>query len=727
MIDSTRMALESSAGPVYQFGDFQVDPRSGELRKRGIKIKLQDQPLRVLVALLDNPGQVVSREQLQKNLWPDGTYVDYENAINSAVRKLRDALNDNADNPRFIETLTRRGYRFIAPVSRSGDSPVIPFAAPSADEAPVTVVEQTEKPGGRSRTHPSAKVALPVAVLIVLCVLLFAYGLAGTAASPILEAGVALTGYPGNERQLSFSPDGSRIAYSWNGAERSNYDIYVKLIGAAGEPLRLTWHPEPDTDPVWSPDGRSIAFLRAVSRSAHKLVVVPAMGKGGERELTEIDLPFYNSLTGPRVSWSADSKWLYTTEGRDPLTIIRVSVDNAAKAPVTFPPDARDVSVAVSPDGLRIAFGRVVPPASIELFVARLGPELEPAGKPQRLTFDARHISGIAWTPDSGKIIFSSDRRGRRELWRIDADGRKPPDRLTGAGEGATWVAISRQGQRLAYSQAHSSGRDMWSIPSVGGEPPVRVSFHQRGSDLSPAWSADSSRIAFDSDRSGNHEIWVSNADGTLPGQITNLRKWSGSPAWSPDDRIAFDSNASGNWDIYVVNPADRKPRMVTSNAASDTAPSWSLDGNWIYFASNRSGRSEIWKVPADGGPEVPVTTTGGHSPRESPDGFLYYTRDRVRGELWRVPAAGGEILVTNRVFYASFAPGREGRVFFLERTLHGALVQLLRPGSGSVETLAPLDSLNAIHLALSPNEKTLLFTMDRHAGMEIMVVDGFR
>src|SRR5262245_53065065 len=103
--------------PAFQFGVFEFDPCSRELRKRGVRLKLQDQPLQVLLLLLEQRGQILTREAIQNRLWPDGTFVDFDNAINSVVRKLRNALGDSAQNPRFIETLARQGYRFIAPVT----------------------------------------------------------------------------------------------------------------------------------------------------------------------------------------------------------------------------------------------------------------------------------------------------------------------------------------------------------------------------------------------------------------------------------------------------------------------------------------------------------------------------------------------------------------------------------------------------------------------------------
>src|SRR5580692_4254696 len=114
------MALSGTPDEIYRFGPFELASGTGELRKHGQRLKLQEQPIRVLIVLLENAGEVVTREQIQRRLWADDVHVDYENAINSAVRKLREGLIDTADNPRYVETLAKRGYRFIAPVSRVG-------------------------------------------------------------------------------------------------------------------------------------------------------------------------------------------------------------------------------------------------------------------------------------------------------------------------------------------------------------------------------------------------------------------------------------------------------------------------------------------------------------------------------------------------------------------------------------------------------------------------------
>src|SRR4051794_26888761 len=114
------MEESSRVSSAVRFGLFEVDVPAGELRKHALRVKLQEQPFQVLVMLLDRPGEVVTRDELKRSLWPADTYVDFEGGLNRAINKLREALGDDADNPRFIETLPRRGYRFPAPGERAG-------------------------------------------------------------------------------------------------------------------------------------------------------------------------------------------------------------------------------------------------------------------------------------------------------------------------------------------------------------------------------------------------------------------------------------------------------------------------------------------------------------------------------------------------------------------------------------------------------------------------------
>ena len=125
------MPAPASISEVLQFGLFELDLRAGELRKNGVKIKLQQQPFQVLATLLRKPGKVVTREELRRELWPDDTFVDFDHSLNAAIARLRDALSESADRPIFVETLARRGYRFNAPVVNAAVQEADPAEAPA--------------------------------------------------------------------------------------------------------------------------------------------------------------------------------------------------------------------------------------------------------------------------------------------------------------------------------------------------------------------------------------------------------------------------------------------------------------------------------------------------------------------------------------------------------------------------------------------------------------------
>jgi DNA-binding winged helix-turn-helix (wHTH) protein len=149
---------EESTGPQpaprYRFGIFEVDAATGELRRQGLRVKLNTQPFQMLLMLLDRPGQLLSREEISRELWPDGTFVDYEHGVNSAVNRIREALGDTAANPRFLETLARRGYRFIAPVERVDSGKGFPAgdgSSPAAPGSSTRAEDQRSSDSSRSR------------------------------------------------------------------------------------------------------------------------------------------------------------------------------------------------------------------------------------------------------------------------------------------------------------------------------------------------------------------------------------------------------------------------------------------------------------------------------------------------------------------------------------------------------------------------------------------------
>jgi Tol biopolymer transport system component/DNA-binding winged helix-turn-helix (wHTH) protein len=708
--------------PTFQFGVFEFDPRSGELRKHGIRLRLQDQPVQILTLLLERPGQVVTREEIQKRLWPENTYVDFDHAINSTVRKL----------PRFIETLARRGYRFIASVSRG------PAAASSIQTLTPTISEKRRVSAANRRI---LSIVIPAAFAVTLAGLGVSWWLFRIHAIDAPLSAVPLTSYPGYQLFPSFSPEGGRVVFSWDEPGKRVSNLYIKLIGA-GDAVRLTNNPAGDFGPAWSPDGRFIAFLRARDSSHATVTVIPAVG-GQERELSLVTCECWRvaghwtfTVPPPFLTWSADGKWLLTLDqsglgsGRT-HAVVRISVETGEKRPVTSPPPGSygDGSLAISPDGKRLAFTRSIGMLASDIYFIPLSENVEPEGELVRITFEGKEIDGLAWTPDGRKLVFSSSRGGRPELWETAATPHSKPIRVAAAGDDPGDVAISRQGRSLVYT--HQFGdENIWRICLKGerrGESTNLIS-STRNED-GARYSPDGKRIVFESNRSGSEQIWICNEDGSNPVQLTAFRKgWAGSPRWSPDgQKIAFDCNAAGNWDIYVVDSRGGNPTRLTTTNANEVRPSWSHDGKWIYYGSNQTGRYQICRMPAIGGAATQITKNGSFAAFESADGKdLYYSN--ISG-LWRIPATGGsEIRLSESIYGDNFAAAKHG-VYFIDwpQTFSTALaLKLLDIRTHSTKpvttVLAPLGD----EMSVSPDEQWLLYGRMDHAGSELMIVENF-
>jgi Tol biopolymer transport system component len=242
-----------------------------------------------------------------------------------------------------------------------------------------------------------------------------------------------------------------------------------------------------------------------------------------------------------------------------------------------------------------------------------------------------------------------------------------------------------------------------------------------------PVYSSNGNRIAFESTRSGNHEIWVCDHDGSKAVQLTSFGgPIAGLPRWSPDgESLVFDSNATGAYDVYVINANGGQPRRLTDHPADDQTPSWSRDGKWIYFASKRSGELQVWKMPASGGEPVQVTKGGGMWPAESPDGkFLYYAN---KGGLWRRPVAGGEEnQVLESAHSQSFTVTDQG-IYFIKGPAASSSIQFFRFTTGAVTTVYAIPKPVFFGLSVSPDGLSILYTQIDQQGSDLMLVENFR
>jgi Tol biopolymer transport system component/DNA-binding winged helix-turn-helix (wHTH) protein len=680
--------------------------------------------MQVLQCLSDTAGEVVPKERLMRSVWADTIVTD--DVLTRAVSELRKAFRDDSKEPRYIQTIPKSGYRLIADVSLVNGN--------NGGHVQATGQENMVSATPQSRSGRSMWLVVFLLTSLGATWLYLSQRLSETA-RPTMRV-VPFTSFPGREDQPALSPDGNQIAFVWGGDKGDNADIYVKSING-DRPLRITSDPAVDFRPTWSPDGQRIAFLRFnPANYSCRVYVASALGIAPERLL------FSASSEAPTLSWSPDGQFIATSDSPPkpkPSQIILFSPETGEKRVLTLPPDQfwADSTPAFSPDSKTVAFVRENTPITGDIYTVPVT-----GGEPHRVTYDnARHtfnngiVGGLAWTADGREIIFSSTRGGTPSLWRVSALG-GDPERLGVGGDNTYYPTISLRGNHLAYTQM-SGGTPVYrlEVPNATGQrvQPMRLLASTR-EDSSPRYSPDGKKIAFQSDRSGNLEIWLCDSEGQNLTQLTFFGKGqAGTPQWSPDgNQIAFDYRAEDRADVYLVSVAGGVPRRVTTESSDDSVPNWSNDGKYIYFASDRGGDQQIWKMRAEGGPAVQVTKQGGFQAFESTDGkYLYYSKGPGPG-VWRLPTEGGqEVLLLNQSgagCWGEWALADEGIYFINGKWDTGFRVDLFSFSSQDITHVVGLDKVNdyVSGFAISPDHHQILYTQRDPISSDIMLVENF-
>ncbi|MGB7465483.1 MAG: winged helix-turn-helix domain-containing protein, partial [Candidatus Acidiferrum sp.] len=400
------MAEVADSRRFVRFGSYEVDLPAGELKKCGVRLKLSGQPFQVLAILLEQPGTIVTREELQKRLWPD-TFVDVDHKLNTAINKIREALGDSSDNPRFVETLPRRGYRFIAPMDRDGNG---------AKPATITT---TDTAGPRRWRILGAPLLLGALTLLVSAGF-FIYKGRNAPAAPLQRTLTRITFDDGLQIGATWSPDGRFLAYS---SERGGkFDIWVQQV-SGGDPIQITKGPGQNWQPDWSPDGKYIAYR--CEEDAGGIYITPALGgEGQQRKVASF---------GYHPRWSPDSTRILFQSSVLPYynRIYAVTLDGGAPREVLAGTEARRILFAAwHPDGKRITAwtldprDEVIPlnflTESVEggaLIQSRLPPELYKQIEAVALGAEWRMDYKFAWAPSGRAIYFEGTFRGARNIW----------------------------------------------------------------------------------------------------------------------------------------------------------------------------------------------------------------------------------------------------------------------------------------------------------------------
>jgi len=635
------MLAPASSTDRVQFGVFDLDLQRAELRKNGVKVKLQEQPLRVLQVLLEKPGQIVSREDLHQNVWPANTFVEFDQGLYSAMARLRDALGDSSESPRFIETIARRGYRFIAPV----------MISPSLLDTPEgKAVDQASR---RQRLDIRRLIMSMLAGLIggaLLLIVVFAFDLGGarqwlrrsTVNSVQVER---ITDFVGVKESPAISPDGKTVAFV--APVKGRKQIWIRLL-AGGTPLQLTRDDADHDHPRWMPDSSSLIYFTPNASPAEPGLIWELSALGGvARKITF-------AMSGGDVSHDGRRIAIFQLRGAD-LALVTISLDGMVLSEIKrFPKLYKYDWPRWSPDDRWIAYVRGWSYAFD--FLLQVVPV--EGGEPR----DAAHgeiLRGFSWLPDSLRLVYSSSSGSTilyPPIFNLRVTGRTGEgDRQLTFGE-VSYVDPDVVAGRLSASRIRIQS-DIWRF-SLSGSPKqntksaVRIT-HQTGQAQTPSVSPDGREFVYLSDSGGHGNLWVANADGSKTREITFEHDPSvviGVPIWSPaGDRIAFILTQQGKTGEWLVSPDGSYLRQLVPHGSG---ASWSPDGRWLYYGIDHC----IEKVPVEGGAAKRVLCQ--HNPGAeslSADGLtLYYydSADNTVGgvEVWKARPENGPAALLARV-----------------------------------------------------------------------------
>lgn len=616
---------QDTSPKLVQFGVFELDLQQAELRKQGVKVKLQEQPLKVLQLLLETPGQIVSHEQLRTQVWPANTFVEFDKGLYSAMARLRDALGDSSGSPRFIETVARRGYRFIAPVGLAG-------AAATAERGP----------GGKKARVPAFRRWL-VSLLAgltggaLLIGLLLGFNVAGVrqwlwqrSSHPITQK--RLTDFVGLEEFPAISPDGKTVAFT---ADNAGYrQMWVRLI-AGGTPVQITHDNADHMYPRWSPDSSTLVYYSPHTSGEEQGTLWEISALGG------MPRPLARSVSGADISHDGKRLAFFRLSEKDTVQLITVERLTSSVSMVAELSSSEAYEYPRwSPNDHWIAFQQST------LYVDDISYVSATGGDVHSLTHEGVVMGGLSWQPDGSGIIYSSGRESTAiylptmHLWAASLNG--SPARQMTYGETSLHNPDVDRGGNLVASRLRMQ-YDIWKFP-VTGTPrrnthDGRQLTHETGQVQTPNATSAGQELAYLSDDGGHSNIWVLDLVSGVSRQITfetDPHVSMGLPMWSPDgSKIAMVSTrGEPNWDTLGVWLADADGsnlhRLVRQISGY---PTWSGDGKWLYYSTTLHGTFHAFKTAVAGGAPVLVRNDNACVSALGPDGStLYYSVPHLKG-----------------------------------------------------------------------------------------------
>ncbi len=686
MINERVVRVASPAKPiVITFGAYEFNPHSGELRKEGMHVRLEGQPLAILQILLDRPGELITREELQKKLWAEDTFVDFEHSLNAAVKRLRSALNDSADRPRYIETLARRGYRFVAPVSGR-------FIADIDSGLPSTPSVEFEQPEPRwKRTTRFVGVAL----LIALSAGALAYLGVRPSSVPRVSNYVQLT-HDGQPKVL-VGTDGSRI-YLRLGTDVSIGIGEIPISG--GEPTRIP-APSPGTYPLnLSPDGSQLLVTNfKIGPDNRSLWSLPVMGGSPRRLGDTLGDDATLSPDGKLLAYSNDNNlFVAKADGTGPRKLFTVTSPSEIDGPV-WSPDGTLLRFNLSQGWTKSLWEVAVDGSrSHQLLPGWRNPPDECCGR---------------WTADGKYFVFQSN----GQIWALSQKhpllyGNPKPVQLTSSPLALSTPVPSWDGKKLFVTGETDRGElvryDIKSgqfVPFLGG---ISAEYF----DV----SKDGQWVAYVSYPEGT--LWRSRVDGSERLQLTFPPQFATVPHWSPDGKaIVFGYRTDGEMlhRIYEVSSEGGTPRELLPNDQDHCVyPDWSPDGGRIVFGGRADDPKSLIRILdfTNGQISTVPGSQGFFWPSWSPNGRYIVARGFGPHRLMLFDFKTERWTQLARAGYFSARWSKDGQYVYAVASIPESAVVRIRISDLTLEQVIDLKNFTLAGfgwLALAPDDSPLL------------------
>lgn len=605
-----------------RFGVFEVDLKAGELRRSGIRVRIQAQPFKVLAILLEHAGEVVSREDLQRHLWGTDTTVDFDHSLGIAINKLREALGDSADSPRFVETLARRGYRFIAPLAVP-----LPVSAPRSSLTEPVVIkaepipDATSDPPPVNRLRPWLIGLGIIAAVSLISLLLLAFRPPNRTPRRIAQitySGRVLEPKIDPDSISSIATDGSRVFFPH---VENGRILLAEALLANGE-IREFKLPSEVESPIISSfssdQGNLLVHNSSVYEPEQPFWIVPALGGNARR------VP---NLVAHDATWTPDgSRILYAN--RNSLYVMHADGTDARKF-ADLPGWA--FWLRWSPDGSRLRFSlHDGKHETVSLWESdsrgnNLHPLLPGWSQP------ASECCG-SWTADGKFFVFQSRHDGHSDLWirtegmrEAGAFGALPPEQLTNGPLDYESPVASPVGHRILFIGANPNIELLQFDPAPKRFAALENTLSSAALD---AYSRDGGWVAWLNSRDGS--LWRSRVDGSDRLQLTSAPLRVFMMRWAPDNkRLAIMAQQPGSfWKIYIEDAVGGRLEPLTADSRSEADPNWSADGQSLIFGrppetmTTDQEPNAIYSIDLATRHVVDVPgSTGLFSPRLSPTG----------------------------------------------------------------------------------------------------------